>query len=317
MNRSCYSCLKPLDRSLTKDLLHSHCYKKLFAGRKVSLRLKYDRKDLLEEARQRATSMSLAGAQPKVAIAIMKGELHVVSEGGEFLLKPSNEKHPYISENEHLCMNIAATSKLTVPPFCLVELADGELAYLIKRFDRNKGNKIHLEDMASVLSYPADRKYQGSYLAIGKAIQRYCRDKGLDTSIFMRVVMLSFLIGNNDLHLKNLSILDYQTHYALSPIYDLVCAMTYYPQAGEMALELMPEYEGQLATRGFYSADDFIKLGAELGIEFSVSHYLAQSLVKDKIEIQALVQCSFLPDDEKKKVAAIINEQNKKFCSAM
>ena len=214
-------------------------------------------------------------------------------------------------------MNIAATSKLTVPPFCLVELADGELAYLIKRFDRNKGKKIHLEDMASVLNYPADRKYHGSYLAIGKAIQRYCRDKGLDTSIFMRVVMLSFLNGNNDLHLKNLSILDYQTHYALSPIYDLVCAMTYYPQAGEMALELMPEYEGQLATRGFYSADDFIKLGAELGIEFSVSHYLAQSLVKDKIEIQALVQCSFLPDDEKKKVAAIINEQNKKFCSAM
>ena len=259
--------------------------------------------------------MSLGGAQPKVSMSIDKGELLIVSEGGEYLLKPSTENHPYISENEHLCMNIAAHRKLNVPPCCVIELKDGELAFLIKRFDRNKKKKVHIEDFASVLNYPSDNKYKGSYLEIGKGIQKYCRDNGLDKAIMLHLVMLSFLIGNSDLHLKNFSLIDRDTYYALSPVYDLVCTTLYYPQT-EMALELIPGDFGSLVNHGFYTARDFIELGKALDLEEKVIMNLVQSLINDFQEVNRIIANSFLPSKEKIQLEKIVSVQYKKFQSA-
>lgn len=308
MTGRCLGCLQELE----EGALHKKCYARLFGGKKVRLQLRYLRADVMAEARARAARMSLGGAQPKVGLKINKGELEIVTEGASHLLKPTTERHPYISENEHLCMNIAEHCGLPVPPFCLIPLQNGELAFLIKRFDRDKGLKVHIEDFASVLNLPAASKYAADYFEVGKGIEHHVRDKGLEKLLFLKQLMLSYLIGNNDLHLKNISLIDCEDYYALSPAYDLVCAARYYVQQ-DLALPLAPDFWGHLDSAGYYTSADFIALGEMLGIDKKPLERAVAALLKKRTEILQLAQASFLPEEEKAAIMEIIKEQFKKF----
>jgi serine/threonine-protein kinase HipA len=201
-----------------------------------------------------------------------------------------------------------------VPPCSLIELADGELAFLIKRFDREKGQKVQIEDFASVLNLPAESKYSSSYLAIGQAVAQHCRDRGLEKIRIMKLVMLSYLLGNNDLHLKNFALIDREDHYELSPVYDVLCAARYYTQH-DLALDLAPDYLGSLDTLGYFTANDFIELGRMLGIDDRPLRSLTNELLTAKDAVLDLIQVSFLPPGEQRLVAAIIKEQFAKFAA--
>jgi serine/threonine-protein kinase HipA len=312
MTSSCAACLGLLKNS--QELLHPKCYRDLFGARKVKLKLRYFHSEIVEEVRRRAVRMSLGGAQPKASLALLKGQLEIVTLGGEYLLKPSTERHPFISENEHLCMNIARLCDLPVPPFCLVTLQGGELAFLIKRFDRKRAEKIQIEDLGSVLNLPAVAKYDGTYLEAGRAVERHVRDKGLEKLLFLKQVMLSYLMGNNDLHLKNFSLIDCGGYYRLSPVYDLVCSARYYDQT-DLALALAPEFLGHLKTVGFYTADDFVDLGRMLEIGHEPLRRLVKALIALQGSILQLVEASFLPEKEKVLVTEIMREQFRKFGS--
>ena len=76
-------------------------------------------------------------------------------------------------------------------------------------------------DMFQVLE--AFDKYKGSMERVGKAIGQYAENTLLDLANFFELTVFCFLTGNNDMHLKNFSLIlgDNKT-WGLSPAYDLL-----------------------------------------------------------------------------------------------
>lgn len=85
-------------------------------------------------------------------------------------------------------------------------------------------------------------KYRGSYELCARLIKRYSFRRGLDLSeLFIRVVF-SFIIGNSDMHLKNLSLIETvpaSREFVLSPAYDILPVNVILPEdKDELALAL-------------------------------------------------------------------------------
>ncbi|PLX01935.1 MAG: toxin HipA, partial [Marinilabiliales bacterium] len=56
------------------------------------------------------------------------------------------------------------------------------------------------------------------------AIKKYTANPGLDLTDYYELVLFCFLTGNNDMHLKNFSLLKNNLSYDLCPAYDLVAS---------------------------------------------------------------------------------------------
>lgn len=303
----CLGCLKD-----TKDKLCVTCQRQMFGAHAVEPHLVLLRSEVIAEVRERALRMSLGGAQPKASVRLEKGELQIVGTGGRYLLKPSTEQHPFISENEHFCMNVVRALELATAPFCLISLRDGEYAFLTKRFDREPRRKRHIEDFASVLELPAESKYSASYLDVLRASDRYCRDSGLERIRILKLLVVSYALGNNDLHLKNFSLIDRDSFYALAPAYDVVCAKYYYPNASDLALELEPDYTGSLEREGYFTRQDFLHLAHSSGLHEKQAARIVDEVTSKEEVIFSLLERSYLPSDMKRAVSGIIQAQLEK-----
>jgi serine/threonine-protein kinase HipA len=171
-------------------------------------------------------------------MARLGSRLAPVATGGPFILKPQTERFPLLPQNENLCMNIAGLLEIETPPHGLFDLRDGSPAYLVRRFDRTPdGKKLRCEDFAQILG--EDDKYTGSFERIGKRIRELSDVPGLDVQLFFERVLLNFLLGNGDAHLKNFSMLESADGgLRLSPAYDVVCSKVVIPGESDCALTL-------------------------------------------------------------------------------
>lgn len=115
----------------------------------------------------------------------------------------------------------------------------GELVYITKRFYREKKQKIHVEDMCQLSELLTEQKYKSSYERIGKVLRKHVTNLGLDTIKYFRLVLFCFLTGNNDMHLKNFSLMHTDKGILLSPAYDLLNINLIFPSDKEdLALTL-------------------------------------------------------------------------------
>ena len=179
--------------------------------------------DIPTAAQEMAGKMSISGVQPKLSMKLDKknGALEVAGEGGEYILKPQLQTFNNIPQNENLCMDIAASLGIQVPPHALVSLKDNSLAYIVKRFDRIKKEKLHQENFFQILG--EKDKYKGSMEKIGKKLKEISEIPGFDAQLFFERILYFFIIGNGDAHLKNFSIIyDKENFIRLSPAYDIV-----------------------------------------------------------------------------------------------
>ena len=125
----------------------------------------------------------------------------------------------------YVTMHLAESVKINTVPHSLIRLKSGELAYITKRVDRSKKRKYHMEDMCQLTERQTEHKYKGSHEQIAKAINLYTSNPGLDKVNFYELVLFCYLTGNNDMHLKNFSLLkDENKEYNLCPAYDLVAS---------------------------------------------------------------------------------------------
>ncbi|MCX6308233.1 MAG: HipA domain-containing protein, partial [Bacteroidia bacterium] len=148
------------------------------------------------------------------------------------------KEYPEMPENEHVSMRIAESFGIRVVPSSLIRLASGELAYLTRRIDRtDSGEKIHMLDMFQITE--AFDKYKSSMEKVGKALHLYSGNTLLDKIFFFELSVFSFLTGNNDMHLKNFSMIEGPSGWALAPAYDLLNVSILNPDdTEELALTL-------------------------------------------------------------------------------
>jgi serine/threonine protein kinase HipA of HipAB toxin-antitoxin module len=105
--------------------------------------------------------------------------------------------------------------------------------YIIERFDLSH-ERDHLvsvgEDFASIMNVVASSKYDLEMESIAKILKELSSDWEGDREVLLRHLVVNILVGNNDLHAKNMSLLktyDSKTkemvNCQLSPAYDIVC----------------------------------------------------------------------------------------------
>lgn len=234
MNNKCLYCYKEinseeLQTASGKSGFHKKCSKKFF-GKDIPPILDFTEDQILEIAEKVIKSQkTVTGVQPKLSLGISDKTVSperftIVGLWGEYILKPQTKVFTNLPENEDLTMHLAEISKLNTVPHSLIKLKSGQLAYITKRIDRDNGNKIHMEDMCQITERLTEHKYKDSYEQISKAIKKYSANPGLDLSDFYELVLFSFLTGNNDMHLKNFSLIKTELGYTLSPAYDLLAS---------------------------------------------------------------------------------------------
>lgn len=234
MQNKCLYCYKEIyAEELTTDAgskgYHVKCCRKFF-GKNKPPELNFSEDQLLELAEKVIKSQkSVTGFQPKLSLGFLKNasepeRLTIIGLHGEYILKPQTKTYASLPVVEDVTMHLAELSKLRTVEHSLIRLKSGTLAYITKRIDRTKGRKLHMEDMCQITERLTEHKYKGSYEQIARAIKRYTANSGLNVIDFYELVLFSFLTGNNDMHLKNFSLLKKDSEYNLCPAYDLVAS---------------------------------------------------------------------------------------------
>lgn len=203
--------------------------------------LPYDSEALLREAMDRAPRMSIQGVQPKLSavLRIKQGRFDVVDTGGRYIIKPAHPLYKELPENEDLTMHLAALAGLEVPFHTLLYLRDGSLAYCVRRFDRRgHSERVHVEDFAQLAGRSRETKYDSSMEKVASLVDRFCSFPVLEKERLFRMTLFAYLTGNEDMHLKNFSVIIQDGVVRLSPVYDQLSTTLVIKDAAQMALPL-------------------------------------------------------------------------------
>ncbi len=262
--------------------------------------IEFGLQDVSYKAQQVAGKLSLSGVQPKLSMKLDKksNSLISVAEGGEYILKPQTTAFSNIPENEQCCMDIAAEFNINVPFHCLLPLKDRSWAYIVKRFDRESGLKIHQEEFFQILE--SGNKYKGSVEQIGRKLKEISTAPGYDVQLFFERVVFNFIIGNGDAHLKNYSIAyrDKETS-RLAPAYDIVCSKLVIPDEEDSALSINSKKNG-------LKRDDFDKLAEYLNIPIKIRY---EKFEKKLNLMETIIQNSEIKKEIQEQFINIINER--------
>lgn len=173
---------------------------------------------------------SLSGVQPKMTIIERDGKFFPskFNELSTHIAKFFSREHDDLLLNEYMAMK--AFKKL-LPSDSVAELCLGEIenvtknALIIKRFDRNNGQRIHFEEFNQLLGCVSSQKYDGAYENLSAFIMNNQQCLATENyRLFLRI-LAGLLIGNTDMHLKNFAMMHTPEGLRLSPSYDQVAAV--------------------------------------------------------------------------------------------
>ncbi|MBF0785864.1 type II toxin-antitoxin system HipA family toxin [Muribacter muris] len=314
----CPITLKPL-LATEYDIGYSRKGLKALTGNaKFNPMLNFDSQSFENRCPLKQKGMSISGYQPKLQLIIQHNQFDIIDSKGDFILKPSpTSRYPFLAENEHATMQVMNALKFNVPENGLVyfktqEPDKREYAFVIKRYDRVNGEAVHQEQLDGAMGIAekygkikADGEQYISYERAVKFILDNVSDKDLTVKkdLFLRIVY-AYLLGNNDLHLRNFSLIATQDHLiSLAPVYDFVSVKPY-PESfsDRLALPLLEKEEGgQQLAHGFetkygcYLGMDFVEFGTKIGLSETLAKNLLINLVKSKEKVIAIYQHSFMP----------------------
>jgi len=297
MKNRCLYCYETLD---TEGDFHRACSKSFF-GSTTPPQIPYSLGQMEELAKNIVErSVTVPGVQPKLSMSLIKDTMNkadprltvVGALGGHYIFKPPNEQFPDMPENEHVTMRIAEAFGIRVVPSSLIRLESGELSYITKRVDRtDEGKKIHMLDMFQITE--AFDKYKSSMEKVGKAIHSYSDNTMLDKIFFFELAVFSFLTGNNDMHLKNFSMMESPSGWVLAPAYDLLNVAILLPEDTE---ELALTLNGKKRKLNWVH---FENLGKSLGLTEKQVVGVHKRITKNKSKAVKWVNNSFLSTEVK------------------
>ncbi len=194
-------------------------------------------------------SISISGVQPKLGVnrtaeGRFVGRTHLGDTS--IIAKLPAPDYPRMPDVEFVSMTLARAAGITTCDFSLesMQLLQAPHRYdlgeevqgnflAVHRFDRSPDGRIHMEDFAQVLGVQPELKYTQSYLEVAAILLDLpaCGEQAVLELI--RRIAFNDLIGNADMHLKNMALRYRDGRMAeLSPAYDLVAQALYHPVTG-------------------------------------------------------------------------------------
>jgi serine/threonine-protein kinase HipA len=321
----CFGTLKTVEPA---DLIGVHSKRHLLTmfglrDPKQPLIIDYDQASFTADALESSDRMLISGVQKKLLCTLRNGVL-TAHPRGEYIVKPTPDRLPSLSENEHLCMMLAKAIGLNVAETSLVPFNDGQLCLVSKRFDLlPDGQKDFIEDAASIMEVHPKHKesdansYENTLIALYKA----SADKKNVLLDGFKQVLFSFIIGNNDLHLKNFSMYRKAssrstTMMGFTPIYDVLSAMPYPAYYGEylsfnlLESEVNGTYSTSYDNYGYYTRHDFLLLGKNIGLpEVAVVKTIKSMISALTTHSPGILEASPCAADVKTKINQSITEK--------
>lgn len=289
---------------------HTACSRKFFGTTNVPF-LELDQEKLNQMAQVTVNErLALTGVQPKISLSLNdeKGNkrLTLVGLWGDYILKPQSDHFEQMPQVEDLTMHLAKLFKIHTAEHTLIRTSTRELAYITKRFDRYTSsgslrNKVHVEDLCQLSELLTEQKYKSSYERVGKIIRKYAANPGLDAIRYYRLVLFSFLTGNNDMHLKNFSLVHTQNGVLFSPAYDLINVNLIFPSdEEELALTLA-------GRKRKIKGSDFDQFATSLEINNIVRNNIYKDFSKQIYKAVDLINRSFLSEEYKQEYIRILS----------
>ena len=241
--------------------------------------------------------ISLAGAQDKLLLTVSPDGSPALPEGAApstHILKPDIRGLDGVWEsalNETLIMQLAAHLELGVAQ---AAYQPDTRACLIQRYDRvadGEGGlqRLHQLDLCQLAGKPSTVKYEsdgGPTLADCRKLLATTGVGGADVKRFLQWILFNLLVGNNDSHAKNLSVLrNRDGKYVLAPFYDLMCTAIYPGLSARFAFAI-----GGEDKPGAIGKEQLDAMARELGFNPRYVAATAQSLVGALPDALAMVR---------------------------
>ena len=297
---ACQICLETCNND---EQYHPACLETLFGSPSLPW-LGFSLPSLMRVATEMAGKMSISGAQEKVSLRLSDDEsrLEVAPRGGRYILKPEPARFAFVPQNEHLTMCLAKLTGIEVPPFGLMKLQDGAVAYLVKRFDRqDDGTKLAVEDFCQLAEKPIRDKYDGSGELCVRILRKFATEPIIEIRKLFQMLLFTWWVANGDHHLKNFSMFtQLNGRRQLTPAYDLLC--TRLPIPGDSLSLTIGGKKSNLTRKSWMDFAIYCQIPPKAAIRLLNQ----QAVILD--EAVSLIRASYLPDDLKGEYEEIVRE---------
>ena len=234
---------------------------------------------------------SFSGMQDKVCCVLEQTEDGFVlrtpdqsRERGNVILKPTwGSSSVRIGINEAFCMTFSALCGDTVPRIGLVPYGFDkrfpQAHYFVERFDTNQNQNFECVTVNEFLGQETSRRGQTPLPDVLAELAPVLSDD--DWGLLMKRLVISFIVGNGDLHLKNLSLCichqddgNEDFSVSLAPSYDIISTAV----LGDKELFALPMDSGfenlPLGERNRSAFEYFLRLLEE----YADIHLIVQTL---------------------------------------
>jgi serine/threonine-protein kinase HipA len=184
---------------------------------------------------EEGVSMSLAGVQAKLAVAVGEnGGICIPMNGSPstHILKPDSQRLWGGVQNEAFCLTLARRMKIPTPDVTTGK-AGIRTYLLVKRYDRmgegGRWRRLHQEDYCQALGKPPSAKYESNRTGISGPTLKDLFDvtrrhmPPTDVVRLLDMAVFNVLACNTDAHAKNYSIIIRAAGSTLAPLYDVMC----------------------------------------------------------------------------------------------
>lgn len=160
-----------------------------------------------------APGSSLGGDRPKATVKDEKGDLWIAKF-------PSCHDAEDVEAWEMVAHDLAAHCHLHVPEAKALQIAEDGMTFLVRRFDRQQGKRIHMTSAMALLD-KTQKAHEASYLDIADWLSANGASPRKDLAELWRRMVFNILISDTDDHLRNHSFLLCEDGWHLAPFYDI------------------------------------------------------------------------------------------------
>lgn len=286
---------------------------KILSSRLIDLNpIPFSASEQRQEALNRASKLSIQGVQPKLSatLSLKNQAFEIVDQFGTYIIKPQNDLFLELPENEDLTMKMAKFFGIEVPIHGLVYSKDNSLSYFIKRFDRySKDKKYQTEDFSQLTGNSRDTKYNYSMEKTIQVLNDNCTFPAIEKIDFFKRILFCFITGNEDMHLKNFSLITRNGKTTLAPAYDFLNS--------SIAIK-KPQEEIALSLKGKksnFKNTDFIDYFAKERLELNEKtiNSVIIEMLKNITVWKNLIEISFLSNEMKEKYLKLLENRINRF----
>jgi len=163
-----------------------------------------------------APGSSLGGARPKA---------NILDENKDLWIAKFPSKNDTIDKGawEYLAYELATKGGIRMAPCKIEKIAGRYHTFFTKRFDREKGERIHFASAMTMTGNNENtiRDNTASYLDIAESISNYGANIEENLHQLWRRIIFNMAISNTDDHLRNHGFILTDKGWILSPAYDL------------------------------------------------------------------------------------------------